>query len=42
MNEELDQNEKNVTWELVRGLSRIVHPFRVAINTKGGDCWNVL
>jgi hypothetical protein len=26
---------------IVRGLSRIVHPFRVAINAKGGDCWNV-
>jgi hypothetical protein len=23
----------------VGGLSRIVQPFRVAINAKGGDCW---
>jgi hypothetical protein len=22
-------------------LSRIVQPFRVAINAKGGDCWHV-
>jgi hypothetical protein len=26
----------------VGGLSRIVQPFRVAINAKGGDCWHVL
>jgi hypothetical protein len=23
------------------GLSRIVQPFRVSINAKGGDCWHV-
>jgi hypothetical protein len=26
----------------VGGLSRIVQPFRVSINAKGGDCWHVL
>jgi hypothetical protein len=26
---------------IVGGLSRIVQPFRVAINAKGGDCWHV-
>jgi hypothetical protein len=25
----------------VGGLGRIVQPFRVAINAKGGDCWHV-
>jgi hypothetical protein len=25
----------------VGGLRRIVHPFKVAINAKGGDCWHV-
>jgi hypothetical protein len=25
----------------VGGLRRIVQPFRVAINAKGGDCWHV-
>jgi hypothetical protein len=25
----------------VGGLSRIVQPFRVSINAKGGDCWHV-
>ena len=25
----------------VGGLSRIVHPFKVAINAKGGYCWHV-
>jgi hypothetical protein len=26
----------------VGGLSRIVQPFRVSINSKGGYCWHVL
>jgi hypothetical protein len=26
----------------VGGLRRIVQPFRVAINAKGGYCWHVL
>jgi hypothetical protein len=26
----------------VEGISKIVQPFRVAINAKGGDCWHVL
>jgi hypothetical protein len=25
----------------VGGLRRIVKPFKVAINAKGGDCWHV-
>jgi hypothetical protein len=25
----------------VGGLRRIVQPFKVAINAKGGDCWHV-
>jgi hypothetical protein len=25
----------------VGGLRRIVQPFRVSINAKGGDCWHV-
>jgi hypothetical protein len=25
----------------VGGLRRIVHPFKVSINAKGGDCWHV-
>jgi hypothetical protein len=25
----------------VGGLIRIVHPFMVSINAKGGDCWHV-
>jgi hypothetical protein len=26
---------------IVGGLSKIVQSFRVAINSKGGDCWHV-
>jgi hypothetical protein len=26
----------------VGGLIRTVYPFRVSINAKGGDCWNVV
>jgi uncharacterized protein (DUF302 family) len=28
-------------YAIVGGLGIIVHPFRVAINAKGGDCWHV-
>jgi hypothetical protein len=27
---------------IVRGLRKIVQPFRVSINAKGRDCWHVL
>ena len=26
---------------IVGGPNRLVQPFRVAINAKGGDCWHV-
>ena len=26
---------------IVGGPNRLAQPFRVAINAKGGDCWNV-
>jgi hypothetical protein len=28
-------------YATVGGLRKIVYPFRVSINAKGGDCWNV-
>jgi hypothetical protein len=28
-------------YATVGGLRKIVEPFRVAINAKGGDCWHV-
>jgi hypothetical protein len=37
----MSKGEKKVWSATVGGLGRIVQPFRVAINAKGGDCWHV-
>jgi DNA-binding beta-propeller fold protein YncE len=37
----MSKGEKKVWSTIVVGLGRIVQPFRVAINAKGGYCWHV-
>jgi hypothetical protein len=37
----MSKGEKRCDQPTVGGLSRIVQPFRVAINSKGGYCWHV-
>jgi hypothetical protein len=37
----MSKGEKRCGHDTVGGLSRIVHPFRVSINAKGGYCWHV-
>ena len=37
----MSKGEKKVWSSTVGGLGRLVQPFRVAINAKGGDCWHV-
>jgi hypothetical protein len=36
-----DSKEWFGTNATVGGPNRLAHPFRVAINAKGGDCWKV-
>jgi hypothetical protein len=37
----MSKGEKKVWSTTVGGLGRIVQPFRVSINAKGGDCWHI-